>query len=48
MRKITYTWKDFTYDQGKVTGWTGKTGLVESVLWSQQSSDSSLACAKPS
>jgi hypothetical protein len=40
-KKITYTWKDFTYDQGKVTGWTGKTGPVESVLWSRQSSDSS-------
>jgi hypothetical protein len=40
-KKIIYTWKDFTYDQGKVTGWTGKTGPVESVLWSRQSSDSS-------
>jgi hypothetical protein len=37
-----YTWKDFTFDHGKVTGWTGKSGLVASVLWSRASKDSAL------
>jgi hypothetical protein len=36
-----YTWNDFTFDQGKITGWTGKTGPVKSVLWSRTTSDQS-------
>ena len=36
-----YTWKDFTFDQGKVAGWTGPNGPVGSVLWSRQTSDES-------
>jgi hypothetical protein len=39
--KTKYTWKDFTFDQGKITGWTGKTGPVQSVLWSRTTSDQS-------
>jgi hypothetical protein len=39
--KTKYTWKDFTFDQGKINGWTGKTGPVESVLWSRTTSDQS-------
>ena len=35
------TWKDFTFDQGKISGWTGKTGPVKSVLWSRTTSDQS-------
>jgi hypothetical protein len=37
--KTKYTWKDFTFDQGKITGWTGKTGPVKPVLWSRMTSD---------
>ena len=39
--KTKYTWKDFTFDQGKISGWTGKAGPVESVLWSRTTSDQS-------
>lgn len=39
--KTKHTWKDFTFDQGKLTGWTGKTGPVKSVLWSRTTSDQS-------
>lgn len=38
-KALSYTWKDFTYDQGKVTGWTGATGPVAKVLWTRQTSD---------
>jgi hypothetical protein len=40
-RKVTYTWKDFTFDQGKLTGWTGKSGAVKDVLWTRTTSDTS-------
>lgn len=40
-KALTYTWKDFTFDQGKVTGWTGKSGPVKDVLWSRETSDES-------
>ena len=35
------TWKDFTFDQGKINGWRGKTGPVKSMLWSRTTSDQS-------
>jgi hypothetical protein len=40
-KAITYTWKDFTFDAGKITGWTGKRGPVGSVLWTRTTSDKS-------
>jgi hypothetical protein len=40
-RKVVYTWHSFTFDQGKLTGWTGKTGPVKDVLWSRTTSDES-------
>jgi hypothetical protein len=39
---LTYVWKDFTFDQGKITGWTGKSGPVGAVLWTKMSKDSAL------
>jgi hypothetical protein len=39
--KAVYTWHSFTFDQGKLTGWTGKTGPIEKVLWSRTTTDSS-------
>ena len=36
----TYTWKDFTFDaSGKITAWTGKSGPIDSALWSKSDSD---------
>ena len=35
-KPLTYTWQDFTFDQGKVTGWTGASGPVKDVLWTRQ------------
>jgi len=33
-----YTWKDFKFDPaGKIKSWTGKSGPIESVLWSRES-----------
>jgi hypothetical protein len=37
-----YVWKDFTFDQGKVTGWTGPNGPISSVLWTREAKDSGL------
>jgi hypothetical protein len=37
-----YTWRDFTFEQGKITGWTGASGPVKDVLWSRESKDSAL------
>jgi hypothetical protein len=28
---LTYTWRDFTFEQGKLTGWTGASGPVQDV-----------------
>jgi hypothetical protein len=39
---LTYTWRDFTFDQGKIIGWVGKQGPVQDVLWSRESKDSAL------
>jgi hypothetical protein len=39
--KTKYTWKDFTLDRAKITGWTGKTGPVKSALWSRTTTDQS-------
>jgi hypothetical protein len=39
---LTYTWRDFTFDQGKIIGWVGKQGPVQDVLWSRESRDSAL------
>jgi hypothetical protein len=30
-----YTWKDFTYEGGKIAGWTGKSGPVKDLLWTR-------------
>ena len=35
-KPLTYTWKDFTFDDGKITGWTGKSGPVKNVLWTRE------------
>lgn len=40
-RGFNYTWKDFTFDRGKLTGWTGASGPVGSVLWTRQTTDES-------
>jgi hypothetical protein len=37
-----YVWKDFTYDQGKITGWTGKSGPINDRLWTRTTTDSKL------
>jgi hypothetical protein len=37
-----YVWKDFTYDQGKITGWTGKSGPIKDRLWTRTTTDSKL------
>jgi hypothetical protein len=38
-----YTWEQFTYSgAGKITGWTGASGPIESVLWTRESQDSGL------
>jgi hypothetical protein len=34
--------RDFTFEQGKITGWTGKSGPVKDVLWTRTTSDSKL------
>jgi hypothetical protein len=39
--KTTSIWRDFTFEQGKLTGWTGKSGPVKDVLWTRTTSDSS-------
>jgi hypothetical protein len=39
--KSTYTWKDFTFEQGKLTGWTAKRGPIKDALWTRTSNDSS-------
>jgi hypothetical protein len=35
-------WKGFTYDQGKITGWTGKLGPIKDRLWTRTTTDSKL------
>lgn len=35
-KALTYTWKDFTFENGKVTGWTGASGPVKDVLWTRE------------
>jgi hypothetical protein len=40
---LAYTWKDFTFEQGKITGWTGKSGPVKDVLWTRTTTDSKLS-----
>ena len=40
-KAISYVWKDFTYEAGKVTGWTGKSGPVKDVLWTRTTRDES-------
>ena len=40
---LSYTWRDFTFEQGKITGWTGKSGPVEDVLWTRTTTDSRLS-----
>jgi hypothetical protein len=35
-KALGYTWRNFTYDQGKITGWTGASGPIGSVLWTRQ------------
>jgi hypothetical protein len=42
-KAVSYVWKDFTYDQGKITGWTGKTGPIQNVLWTRTTTDSKLS-----
>ncbi|HSU36544.1 MAG TPA: hypothetical protein VLJ88_12875 [Propionibacteriaceae bacterium] len=38
-----YTWEQFTYSgAGKITGWTGASGPIESALWTRGSSDTGL------
>ena len=38
-----YTWERFTYSAaGKITGWTGASGPIESALWTRESQDSEL------
>jgi hypothetical protein len=39
--KLTYTWRDFTFEQSKITGWPGKSGPVQKVLWTRATSDES-------
>jgi len=36
-----YTVLRFTYDQGRVTGWTGKSGPIDNVLWTRETSGKS-------
>lgn len=40
---ISYTWRDFTFEQGEVTGWTGKSGPVQDVLWTRTTTDAKLS-----
>lgn len=40
-KALTYTWKNFTFDQGQITGWTGASGPIKNVLWTRQTSDES-------
>jgi hypothetical protein len=40
-KAISHVWKDFTYEAGKVTGWTGKSGPVKDVLWTRTTRDES-------
>ena len=40
-KAISYVWKDFTYEAGKVTGCTGKSGPVKDVLWTRTTRDES-------
>jgi hypothetical protein len=35
---IRYTWKDFTYEQCRITGWTGGSGPIKDVLWTRTTS----------
>jgi hypothetical protein len=38
-----YTWDQFAYSGvGKITGWTGASGPIESVLWTRESQDTGL------
>jgi hypothetical protein len=40
-KEYKYVWKDFTFDPtGKVSGWTGGSGNLASVLWNKDSKDS--------
>ena len=38
-----YVWRDFTFEQGKITGWTGNSGPVKDVLWTRTTTDSKLS-----
>jgi hypothetical protein len=38
-----YTWRDFTFGQGKITGWTGASGPIKDVLWTRTTTDSKLS-----
>ena len=40
---LSYIWRDFTFEQGKITGWTGKSGPVTDVLWTRTTTDSKLS-----
>jgi hypothetical protein len=40
-KPFAYTWRDFTYDQGKVTGWTGASNPIDKVLWTRETSGKS-------
>jgi hypothetical protein len=40
---LSYVWKDFAFEQGKITGWTGKSGPIQDVLWSRTTTDSKLS-----
>jgi hypothetical protein len=40
---LSYVWKDFVYEQGKIVSWTGKSGPVASVLWTRTTTDSKLS-----
>jgi hypothetical protein len=37
-----YIFRDFTFEQGKITGWTGKSGPVKDRLWTRTTTDSKL------
>jgi hypothetical protein len=38
-------WEDFTFDQGKITGWSNPSGPIDKVLWTRRSKDSALGTA---
>ena len=37
---LAYTCMDFTFEQGKIIGWTGKIGPVQKALWTRTTADS--------